>query len=167
MAMAFLMNPQSTDRGLKLWCGPTRDVLLPSSIAKARPHGHCIRSAAAASHRRKYHVQPPWLRAAARTRPRRELADQRRSTRAHCGPPTSIVVWANSRATAPPQLYGHGSAARPPHQVGGCGFEPSKIQRSAPLAARGCLLAAPSRTGRPPKEHARELRTADFSCNVG
>ena len=33
-----------------------------------------------------------------------------------------------------PQLHGRGSAARPPHQVGGCGFEQSMIPRSAPVA---------------------------------
>ena len=35
-----------------LWCGETRDAILPSSLAIARLHGHRIKSAAAASNRR-------------------------------------------------------------------------------------------------------------------
>ena len=116
-----------------LGCGQTCDALLPSSLAEARPYGHRIRTAAAASSRQKYCVHPPRLRAAARSRPRRELADRPRSTRAHCAPRTSVVMWANSRQ-APPQLHGHGSAAWPPHQVGGCGFKTSLSPRSTPVA---------------------------------
>ena len=44
-----------------------------------------------------------------------------------------VVVRDNSRR-APPRLVGHGSTARPSHQVGGCGFEPSIILRSTFLA---------------------------------
>ena len=67
----------------------------------------------------------------------------------------------NSRR-APTQLVGHGSTARPSHQVGGCGFEPSIIPRST-------FLACGPRAHRPvenrPTTHgtrARALRGADL-----
>ena len=51
---------RAVHRGLQLWCGPTRDELLPSSLAEARPHGHRIRSAATPSDRPRYHSALPW-----------------------------------------------------------------------------------------------------------
>ena len=135
-----------------MWC-----ALLRNSLAEARPHGHRIRSAAAASNRLKYHIHPPRLRAAARSRPRRELTDRPRSTRAHCAPRTLVVMWANSRH-APPRFHGHGSAARPPHQVGGCGFETklsSTIAWSRPRAVCGSVRSRTGGASVVPPAHAR------------
>ena len=55
-----------------------------------------------------------------------------------------VVVRANVRR-ARPELVGRGSAARPPHHAGGCGFEPSVILRSTPVAPlRHCRTATAS-----------------------
>ena len=109
-----------------LWCGPTRDALLPRSLAEAQPHGHRIGSAAAASHRWHCRVRSP--RHAPRAlivpwgtgRPPTEHTSALRSA-------DLVVVRAISRR-APPKFVGRGSAARPPHQIGGCGIKPSELQ---------------------------------------
>ena len=72
-----------------------------------------------------------------------------------------VVVRANSRR-APPKLVGRGSAARPPHYVGGCGFKPSAILRLTPVV-RG--PRAHRHVENRPTAHgarARALRSADL-----
>ena len=72
-----------------------------------------------------------------------------------------VVVRAKTRR-APFQLVGRGTAARPPHQVGGCGFELSVIPRSIPVA-RGPRAYRPVENR--PSAHelsARALRGADL-----
>ena len=115
-----------------LWCGPTRDAFLPSSSAEPRPHGHRIRSAAAASKSMFYRVQLTWRAARALIAPSRIGRPSTEHAHALRGA-DFLVVWANSRR-APPQLIDRGSAARPPHQVDGCGFGPSALQYFTPVA---------------------------------
>ena len=70
-----------------------------------------------------------------------------------------VVVQGNLRR-APPQLHGYGPGARPPHQVGGCGFELWVLPRPIP-AARG--PRAHRRVENRPtahRTHARALRSA-------
>jgi len=92
---------------------------------------------------------------------RRASADRPRSTHA-CTARCGLGCGAGQLATRSPQLYGRGLTARPPHQVGGCGFALSAITRSIP--------AAPGpRTHRPVENRptvrvarARALRGADL-----
>ena len=104
-----------------LWSGSTRDTLLPHSLVEALPHGHRTRSAAAVSKRRCYCARLPWradrvlIALSIIGRPPTEHARALRGA-------DLVEVLANSRH-ASPQFVGRGFAARPPHQVGGCGFE--------------------------------------------
>ena len=158
-------RPRSTSActarcGLGCGAGPTRDALLPSSMAEARPHGHRIRSAAAASDRRCYRARLPRRAARALIAPwriGRPPTEHARCT-ARCG----LGCGAGRLATRSSPFVGRGSAARPPHQVGGCGFELSALPRSSPCGARPARSSPRGELGRPPTEHARALRGADL-----
>ena len=52
-------TPALRGADLVVWLGPTRDALLPSSLAEAPPHGHRTWSAAAALDRRCYRARLP------------------------------------------------------------------------------------------------------------
>ena len=152
---------RTAHRELRLWSGPTRDALLRSSMAEAPPHGHRIRSAAAALHRQQYRIQPPSDCARpARSSPRAESDDSPRSTRAHCAvwtwlwcKPTRDAPLPSSLAEAQP--YGHRNASAAATSDRRC-----YRVRSPRRAARA--LIAPCRIGRQPTKHTCALRGADF-----
>ena len=95
-----------------LWCGTSRDALLPSPLAKKLPHGHRIKLAAAASNYRQYRIRCSWRAARALTapwrigRPPTEYARVHRAVRTWlwCGP-TCDALFPSSLTKA--QQHGH------------------------------------------------------------
>ena len=146
--------------GLRLWCGPTRDALLPSSSAEARPHGHCIRSKAAASNYRYYRVTIPWRAARALIAPTKigrpptehasALRNAHRRLRSWCVPTRDAFLPSSLDEDRP---HGH------------------RIRSASAASDRRCYrVRLPWRAARAliaPTRNARALCSVDFGCGAG
>jgi len=158
-------TPALRGADLIVWLGPTRDALLPSSLAEASPvrppHlvGGCgfVPSSLPRS--------TPMARAACSHCPveNRTTAHGALARTALCR--LGCVAGANSRR-APAQFVGRGSAARPSHQGGGSDFGPSGSPRTTAVA-HGQRSHCPVEFGRPPTKRTRALRGADFVVWLG
>ena len=118
---------------VRLWCGTTRDALLPSSLADcstARP-AHQVGGCGFEPS-----VVPRLTFLARGPRAHRPVEHQptAHGARTHALRGADLVVMRDVSGRAPPRSVGRGSAARPPHQVGGCGFELSVLPHSMFLA---------------------------------
>ena len=112
---------------------PTRDALHPTPLAEAPLRKHRARSATAASNCRCRLVLVPWRAARARFATWRtsQPPTEHLSLHAAC---LARLSARPTRERAPPHAVGRGSSAPTPRRVGGCGFEPSLLTRSRPVA---------------------------------
>jgi len=130
-----------------LRCELTRDALVPSLLAEAQPHGHRIRSAAAASDCRRYRVRIPWRATHALFAPWRTGRPPTEHARVHCAVRT--LSWCGlTRHTlvqsSSAEARSHGHRIRPATAASDCRCYRVQLPWHAARA-----LIAPSRIGRP------------------